>query len=39
MAFYKHRMEKKLKESERWFATTLRSIGDAVIATVAGCEA
>lgn len=33
MALYKHQMEKKLKESEKWFATTLRSIGDAVIAT------
>ncbi len=32
MALYKHRMEKKLRESERWLATTLRSIGDAVIA-------
>jgi PAS domain S-box-containing protein len=33
MALYKHQMEKKLKERERWFSTTLRSIGDAVIAT------
>lgn len=33
IALYKHRMEKKLKESERWFATTLRCIADAVIAT------
>lgn len=33
MALYKHKMEKKLKESEEWFSTTLRSIGDAVIAT------
>jgi len=33
VALYKHKMERKLKESERWFATTLRSIGDAVIAT------
>jgi PAS domain S-box-containing protein len=33
MALYKHRMERKLKESEQWLATTLRSIGDAVIAT------
>jgi PAS domain S-box-containing protein len=38
MALYKHRMEKRLKESERWLATTLKSIGDAVIATDAqGC--
>lgn len=33
MAFYKHKLEKKLKESEEWLGTTLRSIGDAVIAT------
>lgn len=33
MAFYRHRLEKKLKQRERWLATTLRSIGDAVIAT------
>ncbi len=33
MALYKHQMEQKLKESEKWFATTLRSIGDATIAT------
>lgn len=33
MALYKHGMEKKLKESEKWLATTLRSIGDGVIAT------
>lgn len=33
MALYKHKMEGELKRSERWLATTLRSIGDAVIAT------
>ncbi|MEW6379284.1 MAG: ATP-binding protein [bacterium] len=33
MALYKHKMERKLKESEKWLATTLKSIGDAVIAT------
>jgi PAS domain S-box-containing protein len=33
MALYKHRMERKLEERERWFAATLRSIGDAVVAT------
>jgi PAS domain S-box-containing protein len=38
MALYKHKMEKKLKENERWLSTTLRSIGDAVIATGAGSQ-
>lgn len=33
MALYKHRMEKRLKETERWLAATLESIDDAVIAT------
>ncbi|MEA1963611.1 MAG: response regulator [Candidatus Aerophobetes bacterium] len=33
MALYKHEMESKLKKSERWLATVLKSIGDAVIAT------
>jgi len=33
VAMYRHTMQKRLKESERWFGTTLRSIGDAVIAT------
>src|SRR3984893_13184454 len=33
MALYKHGAERKLRESERRFVTTLASIGDAVIAT------
>jgi anti-anti-sigma factor len=33
MALYKHKLEKTLREREKWFATMLRSIGDAVIAT------
>jgi len=33
MALYKHQMDMRLKESEQWFSATLRSIGDAVIAT------
>lgn len=33
MALYKYILERKLKESEEWLYTTLRSIGDAVIAT------
>ncbi|HHW78151.1 MAG TPA: response regulator [Xanthomonadaceae bacterium] len=33
MALYRHDMERKLKQSEHWLATTLKSIGDAVIAT------
>ena len=32
VALFKHQMEQRLKERERWFSTTLRSIGDAVIA-------
>ena len=36
MALYKHQMDKRLKESEQWFSATLRSIGDAVIATDVG---
>lgn len=33
MALYKHKMEMKLKESERWLSVTLKSIGDAIITT------
>ena len=33
IALYKHNMEKKLRESERRLSTTLKNIGDAVIAT------
>ena len=33
MVLYRHRMEIRLRERERWLDTVLRSIGDAVIAT------
>lgn len=33
MAIYKHRMDSRIKESERWLSTMLRSMGDGVIAT------
>lgn len=36
VALHKHEMERRLRERERWFATTLRSIGDAVVSTDAG---
>ncbi len=32
VSIYRHGMERRLRERERWFSTTLRSIGDAVIA-------
>src|SRR5437867_4192124 len=31
LSLYKHEMEKRLRERERWFSTTLRSVADAVI--------
>jgi PAS domain S-box-containing protein len=33
MALYRHKMDKRMEENERWLDTILRSIGDAVIAT------
>ena len=33
MALYKHKMDMRLKERERWLATILASIGDGVIST------
>jgi PAS domain S-box-containing protein len=33
MALYKHAMERKIKDSQRWLATTLKSVDDAIIAT------
>jgi PAS domain S-box-containing protein len=33
IALHKHQMEKQLREREQWLATTLKSIGDAVITT------
>ena len=32
-ALYKHRIDRELREKKAWLSTTLRSIGDAVIAT------
>jgi hypothetical protein len=33
VSLHKHRMERQLREREQWLATTLKSIGDAVITT------
>ncbi len=33
MALYQHTMERRLRESKEWFETTLRCLGDAIIAT------
>ncbi|MBY0526827.1 MAG: response regulator [Gemmataceae bacterium] len=33
MTLYKHRMERRLRESQQWLSATLHSISDAVIAT------
>lgn len=33
MALYKHKMENRLKENERWLGTILKSVGDAVVVT------
>ena len=33
IALYKHKMDQRLRRIERWFATTLKGIGDAVIVT------
>lgn len=33
MALYKHKIEREVRESEEWLSSTLRSAGDAVIAT------
>jgi PAS domain S-box-containing protein len=33
MALYKHQMETRLKQNERWLSTVLRSVGEAVVVT------
>jgi two-component system cell cycle sensor histidine kinase/response regulator CckA len=32
LGLYKHQLERRLRDRERWFSTTLRAIGEAVIA-------
>jgi PAS domain S-box-containing protein/putative nucleotidyltransferase with HDIG domain len=36
MALYKHQIDRKLVENQRWLSTTLKSIGDAVVSTDQG---
>jgi two-component system cell cycle sensor histidine kinase/response regulator CckA len=36
VSLFKHQMERRLRERERWFSTTLRSIADAVVAVDIG---
>ncbi|HVP29733.1 MAG TPA: response regulator, partial [Myxococcota bacterium] len=36
LALHKHRLDARLAEQQRWFSTTLESLGDAVIATDPG---
>lgn len=33
IAFYKHKMERELRQSEKWLAAILKNLGEAVIAT------
>lgn len=36
MALHKHAMDRRIAEQDKWYATTLASVGEAVIATDAG---